>query len=168
MTKIGTKKERRNARLDLCETMKKIKLDDFDLRTVVSCLCHARDNYPAEKRNEGDSLLLSLIDTHDHLRPGKRKTIPLKSHVFTQQIFIEPLPHGNHRTVKRQKTDMAPALGSLMPGGGRWRLGGKDSKWCPSCLGENGMPRKFCPQIGCSMGGCLHHFCKAERAERRS
>ena len=78
MTKIGAERERRNARLDLFETMKKIKLDDFDLRTVVRCLYHARGNYPTEKRNEIDSLLLSLLDTHDQLRPGKRKTIPLQ------------------------------------------------------------------------------------------
>ena len=78
MTKIGAEKERRNARLDLFETMKKIRLDDFDLRTVVSCLYHARGNYPAEKRNEIDSLLLSLIDTHDQMRPGKRKAISMQ------------------------------------------------------------------------------------------
>lgn len=76
--------ERRNARLDIFETMKKIRLDDFDLRTVVSCLYHVRGNYPAEKRNEIDSLLLSLIDTHDQMRPGKRKAVSLQADALRQ------------------------------------------------------------------------------------
>ena len=64
--------------------MKKIRLDDFDLRTVVNCLYHARGNYPAEKRNEIDSLLLSLLNTYDQIRPGKRKAISLQVDALRQ------------------------------------------------------------------------------------
>lgn len=78
-----------------------------------------RPGLPRTQRSVYTQTVRKCIQTCTLRLQGKRKTIPLKSHVFTQQIFIEPLPHGNHRTVKKQKIDMAPALGSLMPDGGR-------------------------------------------------
>lgn len=59
-------------------TMKKIRLDNYDLGAVVNCLYNTRGSYPTEKRNEIDDLLLSLIDTHEQMKPGRRKRIPFQ------------------------------------------------------------------------------------------
>ena len=58
--------------------MKKIRLDNYDLGAVVNCLYNTRGRYPADKRNEIDGLLLSLIDTHAQMKPGRRKRIPFQ------------------------------------------------------------------------------------------
>ena len=59
--------------------LKKIKLDDFDLRLLVTGLYKTLDDVPAENRNAACDVILRLIDIDEALRSGRKKKIPFES-----------------------------------------------------------------------------------------
>ena len=50
----------------------KIKLDDYDLRVIVTGMMKYRDTAPTEQLEVIDPMLLRLFDTIKALKPGKR------------------------------------------------------------------------------------------------
>ena len=58
--------------------MKKIKLDDFNLRLLVTGLYKTLDEVPAEDRNAACDVILRLIDIDEALRPGRKKKVPFE------------------------------------------------------------------------------------------
>ena len=62
--------------------MKRILLDDFDLRALIKCLYQFRGHCPAEERNEIVDLMFSLIETVEQMRPGRKKMISFEAEEY--------------------------------------------------------------------------------------
>ncbi len=58
--------------------MRKIKVDDYDLKVVINGLYQMRVEYLAEKRNQVESVLLSLAAICERMQPGRKKRIPFE------------------------------------------------------------------------------------------
>lgn len=57
---------------------RKVKLDDFDLRLLVTGLYKTLDDIPAENRNDACDVILRLIDIDEALRSGRKKKVPFE------------------------------------------------------------------------------------------
>ena len=53
--------------------MRKIKLDDFDVRVLINGLYQTLDDYCAEEKNQVCDFTLSLIDTCEKMKPGRKQ-----------------------------------------------------------------------------------------------
>ena len=55
--------------------MKKARLDEFDVRLLVTGLYQARERHAGEDREKVDDLILRLIDEHETMKPCRKRKI---------------------------------------------------------------------------------------------
>lgn len=62
--------------------MRKIKVDDYDLKVIINGMYQMRTKYSAEKRNQVDDVLLSLVTIYEQMKHGKKKRIPFETNAI--------------------------------------------------------------------------------------
>lgn len=58
--------------------MKRIKVDDYDLKVVINGLYQMRANYFGETRDAVDDVLLSVMGMCEQMKPGRKRNLPFE------------------------------------------------------------------------------------------
>ena len=92
----------------------KVKLDDYDVRTLVNGLYQQRSDYDDDTNTAIDTLILRLADISDTLQkhPCRKKKIPFEP--VEVKLIRYVLNEWRNRELQAGKDGRAEAIGELM------------------------------------------------------
>ena len=59
--------------------MRKLKVDDYDLKVVINALYQTRTEFPAEERYAVDDVLLMVVNMCERMKPGRKRKMVFES-----------------------------------------------------------------------------------------